>query len=97
MTAPPGAAHTHNGITGTRTKAETNRVLTGTMQAAIVGCPCGHGPGDPECKRHDPIPAVKGCGGCQSLSCEEIAYASRQGFYCTPSSCALAQIIGGVA
>lgn len=33
MTAPPGIARTSaSGITGTRTKAETNRVLTGTFK-----------------------------------------------------------------
>ena len=33
MSAPPGDARTSaNGITGTRTKAETNRVLTGTFK-----------------------------------------------------------------
>lgn len=37
MTAPPGdARHQHNGITGTRTKAETKRRTTGRIVAAMT-------------------------------------------------------------
>jgi len=59
-----------------------------------TGCLCGCMEGDGKCVRHKPIPSIKGCGGCLALSHEQIEYCSRQGYYCSPNSCARALLLG---
>jgi hypothetical protein len=79
-------------------ETESQKIATTTSLKTIqpTGCPCGHLV-DEECARHRPVPVLKGCGGCESLSADQIAYCSRRGFYCGPNSCALALMIGGAA
>lgn len=61
-------------------------------------CPCGCTPDTrDECPINLPVPKIKGCGGCESLDSTEIAYCSRQGWFCGPNSCALKSMIGGAA